>query len=249
MKNSIYVLLIIIFCACSSEKAPDCLKAAGKITQKEFDLATFDTITAYDKIKVVIKEAPTQRIVLETGEHLMADVSIVNESGNLMLKNANTCNMFREFDVTTVYVETPSLHTVKNCSGASIVSDGVLSYDTLNLVSENYNKIGEYRVDGTFDMNVSCNNLNLIINNLCTTTLKGDVTNLNIVYADGDARFEGRNLSANNITVFHRGTNDITVTPKQSLTAKLVSTGNLILTNTPSILEVEELYKGKVIVE
>lgn len=249
MKKFIYIVVIVIISSCSSEKSPDCIQTVGEIIQKEYDLERFDTITAYDKIKVVLKQSPVQRVVLETGENLMNDISVSNEAGNLLLKSGNNCNMFREYNVTTVYVESPNLHTVKNFSGVSIVSDGILAYDTLNLISENSGEIGMYRVDGTFDVNVNCENLKIVINNLCTTTIKGSASNLNIDYADGDARFEGRFLKAKNVTVFHRGTNDIIISPEEKLTGKLVSTGNLILANTPPVLQVEELYKGRVIIE
>lgn len=243
------VLLAVLLNSCNSENATDCFQTAGKIVQKEFQLKRFDTITVYDKIEVIVKEAPVQKVVLESGKNLMVDISVVNANGNLVLKSENNCNLFREFNVTKVYVESPNLYKIKNCSGAPVSSDGVLTYETLNLISENSGNIGKYRVDGLFNVNVKNKRTNVVVNNLTTTTLKGTTDLLSINYANGDARFEGRDLKAEKVTVFHRGTNDIIVNPQQEINGQLKSTGDLILVNKPPIVEVKEFYKGKLIIE
>ena len=63
----------------------------------------------------------------------------------------------------------------------------------------------------------------------------------------GDSRVDASNLTAQNISVFHRASNDIIVRPIQSITGKMVSTGNIILKNNPPIVDVQQLYQGHVI--
>ena len=65
----------------------------------------------------------------------------------------------------------------------------------------------------------------------------------------GNSRFEGANLEAQNVVISHRGTNDMIVNPQQSLKGVIRSYGNLISKNKPPIIEVDVLFKGRLIFE
>jgi hypothetical protein len=54
---------------------------------------------------------------------------------------------------------------------------------------------------------------------------------------------------AQNIDIFQRSSNDMIVNPQQTLTGEIRSTGDVILVNTPPIIEVEEFYTGQLIFE
>ena len=66
-------------------------------------------------------------------------------------------------------------------------------------------------------------------------------------YYAGDGRIDASNLIAQTIKVYHRGSNDMIVNPVQSITGKMVSTGNIILKNNPPIVDVQQLYQGHII--
>ena len=68
-----------------------------------------------------------------------------------------------------------------------------------------------------------------------------------INFWSGDSRIEASNLIAQNVSVFHRSSNDMVVHPIQSITGKMVSTGNVILKNNPPIVDVLQLYQGHLI--
>ena len=63
----------------------------------------------------------------------------------------------------------------------------------------------------------------------------------------GAGRFEGANLIAQNVDVYHRGSNDMIVNPQQVLSGELLGTGDLISLNQPLTIEVEVLYTGQLI--
>ena len=52
----------------------------------------------------------------------------------------------------------------------------------------------------------------------------------------------------NNIDVFHRGSNDLIINPINSLTGVIYATGNVILKNEPFLINVDERFSGKVII-
>lgn len=247
MKQLLYILSVVLLVSCNSENAPDCFQNAGDIIQKEFSVGDFTEIIAFKNIELIVTDSATPNVTVETGEFLMDDIEISVENGKLLLKDNNDCNFTRDYGITKVYVSSPNITKIRNSSQFAVRSNGVLNYDDLFLISEDDS--GDFYNVGIFDVEVNSVNLRVTINNLTTTYISGNTTNLRLFYASGDGRFEGRNLITDNVTIYHRGTNDIIVSPQVSLDAELVSTGDVIVTNTPPTVNVSELFNGRVIFE
>jgi hypothetical protein len=98
-------------------------------------------------------------------------------------------------------------------------------------------------------LQVSSNNIRVSFNNLSNCFISGETENLEVGFFSGDSRFEGQNLIAQNVNISHRSSNDIIVNPQQSLKGVVRGTGDLISVNTPPVIEVEELYTGRLIFE
>jgi len=247
MKKLLYILTVFIFASCDSEDAPDCFQNVGDIIQQEFTVTDFTKITTFKNIELIVTDDATQSVIVETGENLLNEISAVVENGRLLLKDDNGCNLTRDYGITKVYVSAPNLTEIRNSSQFAVRSNGVLNYSDLKLISEDDS--GDFNSVGIFDVEVNANSLFVVINNLTTTFISGTVTNLKINHASGDGRFEGRNLIAQNVDIYHRGSNDIIVNPQVSLEADLVSTGNVIVVNTPPTLDIQEQFTGRVIFE
>ena len=72
---------------------------------------------------------------------------------------------------------------------------------------------------------------------------------MNVSFAAGTSRFEGRDLVAQNVIIWNRSSNDMIVNPQQELTGELLGTGNLISVNVPPVVDVEQIYTGELIFE
>ena len=247
MKKILYIITLFFVLGCNQEDAPDCFQSTGDIIQQTFEVSTFSKITVYKNVELFITQGAMQNIILETGENLISDVEVYVENDRLILKDNNTCNLTRDYGVTKVYVTMPNLTEIRNSSTLDVHSIGVLNFPDLQLLSEDYS--GDYYNVGNFNLDVNCTNLKVVINNLTTNIISGTTENLNVNYASGDGRFEGRYLIAQNVTIYHRGSNDIIVNPQQSLIANLVSTGDVIAVNTPLTINVTEQFDGRVIFE
>lgn len=246
MKNIIYILSLIVLFGCNAESDLDCFKSAGAIVNQEYnDLEDFTKITTFKNVELFIEQGETQQVVLETGENLINDTEVYVENGRLILKDNTSCNLTRSYGLTKVYVITPNLTEIRNASNLDIHSIGVLNFSQLKLISEDFT--GDYYSVGRFNMEVNCTNLSVVINNLTTTILSGTTNNLRVSHVSGNGRFEGRNLIADRVNIFHRGTNDIIVNPQLSLTANIVSTGNVISYNRPPVRNIEQPLQGSVI--
>ena len=118
----------------------------------------------------------------------------------------------------------------------------------MNIISFDIDADGESGAGtGDFILEINNNSLTISNNNLSRFYLSGQTNNANFNFYFGDGRIEAEEFTIQNLYVYHRGSNDMIVKPMQSLTGTLNSTGNVILKNVPPLVDVEELYQGKVI--
>lgn len=248
--NKVIVLILIlnpILFGCSNENAPDCFQNSGEIIQEEITLGDFTAITVFEGVKLVIKQSDTQKVVLETGEFLRNEVSLEVSENRLVIRDDNGCNFVRDFGLTTVYVSSPNISEIRSSTGFPITSDGILSYPSLTLFSESFIVPEAETTDGEFNIEVNSTNLNIVSNGIAFFDVRGTTQNFNVTFAAGDSRLHAVNLIAENMVLFHRGSNDMLVNPQQSLTGSIIGTGDVISFNRPALVEVETLYKGKLL--
>ena len=248
MKKIVTFILLSLIISCDSEDAPNCFQSAGDIIQRNFTVDDFTKITVFERTQLFISEGEFS-VVLETGENLLNDIAIEVSEGRLTIENNNACNITRDYGITKVFVSAPNITELRNSSGLSIVSENTLTYPNLTLLSEDLEEEDAFHIDGDFELDLAVDNLTITQNGLSNFFLSGTVENLDLNFLFGDARFEGRDLVVQNADVYHRGTNDIIINPQQLLTGTLLSTGDLILVNTPTVLNIEALYIGQVITE
>jgi hypothetical protein len=246
MKNIVYLFVVTLIVACNSEDAFDCFQTEGSLVQQEIAIGTFERILVNRDVELIVKEGPEYKVVIETGANLLNDVEAVVVGNQLQLTDHNSCNYVRDYGITKVYVTAPNLKEIRQSSQYEVSSDGVLTYPELSLVSEDFNAPGSFTV-GDFKLQVAIEDLEVVANNISSFYISGTVNNLDIGFFSGAGRFEGENLVAQNVDVFHRGSNAMIVNPQESLTGELRGTGNLISVNEPPIVEVEQFYTGALI--
>ncbi|WP_066223958.1 head GIN domain-containing protein [Formosa haliotis] len=243
MKNIIYIVFVLIVMSCDNDTANDCFRTSGTTISKAIAVESFETILVNRNIELILKQGPEISVIIETGENLMNDVEVHVVDGELQLTDNNTCNLFRDYDPTRITVTTPTVTSIRSSTQFDVQSEGVLVLDRLTLTSEDFNDSDSFNV-GDFNMHINVQDLNVVSNNISMFYISGITEHLTVGFYAGAGRFEGANLIANTVNVYHRGSNDIIVNPQISLKGELVSTGNLISKNKPETVEVEAKYKG-----
>ena len=152
----------------------------------------------------------------------------------------------RDYNVTKVYVTSPNITEIISSTQFEISSEGVLNYAAIDVLSEDYHDPSVIAV-GTISLTLNSQDVKVVGINLTFFHISGITDNLNVSFAAGDGVFNGASLIANEVSVFHRGTNNIIVNPQNVLTGRLVSTGNLISGNQPPVVDVEVLYTGSLV--
>jgi hypothetical protein len=246
MKKLIYILSLFVFFACDSDSVLDCFQTAGTIIQEEVAISNFERILVNRDIELIVKQGTDYAVTIETGENLINDVIVEVIGDRLVLTDNNTCNYVRDFGITKIYVTTPTLTEIRCSTQYEILSNGVLNFERLNLISENFNDPDSFAI-GDFRLQLDVDDLNVLANNLSFFFLSGEATNANFQFFGGDGRIQAENLVVQNINIFHRSSNDMIVNPQQSLTGEIRSTGDLISVNQPPIVNVEEFFTGRLI--
>lgn len=247
MKKCTITYLALFLIACNGENTPDCFQNAGDLVRESVEVDQFTNITVFENINLVVKQGTEQVVEIETGEFLRKEVSAQVEDNRLILRNENGCNFFRDYGLTTVYVTSSNIEQIRSSTGLSISSDGVLGYPSLSLVSESFTEPEAETTDGSFDLNVASENVSIVVNGIAFFELRGTTTNLTLTLAAGDSRVEAENLVAQNVSINHRGSNDVLVNPQQRISGVIRGTGDVISRNRPPEVEVEELFNGRLI--
>ena len=159
----------------------------------------------------------------------------------------NNCNLFRDYGVTKVVVTSPNITEIRSSTGWPITGEGILGFSDLLLITESFNNPETETTDGSFDLEVATQTLRIVANGIAYFQVRGTTENLMTTIAAGDSRVEAENLVAQNVTLDHRGSNDILVNPQQSLLGVIRGTGDVVSVNRPALVDVEVLYKGQLI--
>lgn len=242
----VFILYSFVF-SCNSENAGDCLQNAGDLVREEIAVSDFNKITVFEKVALVVKQGDTQKVEIETGEFLREEVTATVEGDRLIVRNENGCNLFREYGVTTIYVTAPDITEIRSSTGLLIKSDGVLEYPSLTLFSESFTVPETETTDGAFDLEVDATSVSVIVNGIAYFKLAGNTENLSLNIAAGDSRIEAENLIAQNVTLNHRGSNDMLINPQLLVRGTIRGYGNVVSFNRPPTVEVEELFNGKLL--
>lgn len=240
-------LFLFLLTSCNGENAPDCFQNAGDLVLEEVAVPAFNKITVYDNVELILKQGDVTKVEIETGEFLRNEVTAEVVEGRLLLRDDNNCNFTRKYNLTKIFVTAPDIVEVRSSTGFPISSDGVLVYQNLTLLSESFTVPDAENTSGSFDLEVNSETVRIVSNGISYFKLRGNTENFSIVFAAGDSRLEAKELMADNIILDHRGTNDMLLHPTQTLRGTLRGTGDVISYERPALVEVEEIYKGRLI--
>lgn len=244
--------LLMVFLAvsgCNSEDAPECFQAPGEIVKKDLSLEPFNRVVVYGKVKLFIEQGADQKVSVEAGENLIGKISAEVEAGELRLRDRNSCDFFRTPYVPVVHVTVPNLNYIENAGNQMIEGVGELNFPQISLRSNNYDKDPTVYTNGDFKLNLVANSIAVSGDDFSNFYLTGRTGYLLAQFWAGDGRLDARNLIAENIQIFHRGTNKMILNPQQSLKGEIRSTGDVISVNRPAVVEVQSFYTGKLIFE
>jgi hypothetical protein len=241
------LFLLLIAISLSNCNPKDCFDSTGDIIQKEIALADFNKIEVGEEVTLIIKQGEDQKVIIETGENLIDNVTVEVIDGKLFMKDESSCNLSRDYAVTKVYVTAPNIKEIRSNTARNILSDGILGYDNLTLVSEDYSQ--DALNIGDFKLTVNSTDLSITSNGNSTFEITGNTNLLKIGFYSGSSRFIGNNLISKKVSIIQKSTNDILIYPTQQIVGDIYALGDVISYFHPEIVNVREHYTGKLIFE
>lgn len=247
MKKIGLFFALLMFLGCNSEKGWNCVQTSGSRVEQEIPVPDFDKILVWEHTKLFVQEGTEQKVIIKTGRNLLSNVHVSVEDSRLEIRNENTCNWIRDYENVEVYVISPNISEIRSSTGYGVESVGVLRFSSLSLISED--SAGDYHTDGDFNLQLDVDEINIVANGRSAFTLSGSARKANFGLYSGDGRVYAENLVVEDLQFYHRSTGPIIVNPQESLRGQIVSLGDVISKNRPPIVEVEELYRGRLIFE
>ena len=231
----------------------DCFKGNGNQISQTYPIESFTKVKVYSGVGLVVKEGPNYEVKITTSDNIIDDLDVRLDGDMLVVKDNSTCNIARDYGQTTVYVTIPDgtispliTELELHCkTEQKIQSDGVLHSPIVRLFSIGDDGDGA----GTGDFYIHVDNSQFVVesNMVSNFYINGHCEEMLLNFYFGDGRFYGENLHAENINVYHRGSNDMFVYPVLKIEGIINATGNVVLENIPPIIDVEEVFRGRLI--
>lgn len=244
----VFCLILVTGCGLSE----DCFKGNGTPKIQTFPLENFTKIKVYEGIGLVIKEGPIYEVKVKTADNILDNLEVKLERDMLVVKDNSTCNLARDYGQTKLYVTIPDgtlspilpeleLHCKTE---QKIQSEGILHSPIVRLFSlDDSDGAGT----GDFRLDLQTEQLFIESNSVSNFYLSGQSQNLHVFFWWGNGIFYGDQMNANTINFYHRGSNDMIFYPIQQIEGALYSTGNVRLTNQPTIINVSQYFTGRLI--
>ncbi|WP_186434690.1 head GIN domain-containing protein [Dokdonia sp. Hel_I_53] len=251
-RTSAFIILInILMIGCNSENSTDCLQTDGKDIGYEVVVSFFDKLQLEDDIRVILKQGDEQSVFVQTGENIAPEIYVDVIEETLIMRNDNSCNIFRDYGKTVVTVTSPNISFIRQASSYPIMSDGTLSYPSLLIWSntEPTRLLTDANKSGDVFLDLDVEILTISINGSSNFVLSGHADKALFVLSDEYPQLDAGDLIVNEISVKHVSAAKMIVHPIESLRGQVRATGDLISVNRPPVVEVEEFFTGQLIFE
>jgi hypothetical protein len=240
MKKLIVLFSLFFLFSCDENQL---LESSGTRISKEISVGFFDKLNISEGIELHITDEATSKVEISAGENVIDKVTFSVIDSQLFIDGKNAHRQFQSYEPIKIYISIDDLDTIYSSSQYNVYSENVLNFNNFHLQSGLF----EDTASGEFHLDVNCNSLFVEDNRASFYKISGNVTDLSVNFYNGDERFEGANLIAQNVYVFQRSSNDIIVNPQLKISGIIYSTGNVILKNNPPIVDVQVLYQGQLI--
>jgi len=239
---------ILILSSCDLEATKDCLKGAGNTEARNLNISDLERIIIRENIRLEITDSDIDELTAECGKNHLDQLEIIQNENEFEFKVNELCTTgFSEAPI-VLKLKSSRLNYVRNSSQFEVVSTNVLKFENLSLISEDFNDSDALNL-GNFKVKVDNERVNIVGNGISDFEISGITQLFNFMTASGSGTILARDLEAEAITFSHRSFRDAIVNPGKSLKGEIRSSGNLISTKKPPLVEVEEFYTGKLIYE
>jgi hypothetical protein len=222
------VVAMVMFSMCKKENMCDCLKRTGDLTTETRAIDPFTEIFIEDKVNVILTEDTllASQLTVEAGENLIPLIKTEVVNGILRIRNANTCDFTRVYDVdVNVYVNyKPNLVRITNKGTALVSNTDTCTVPNIDLVTMSA---------GDIKLQMNAGNVFTHQHSVGDVEVYGTVDEM-IIYNTGNGFTITDECQADYAWVYSRSTGKITVYTLGLLFSEIDGPGNVYYRGQPS---------------
>ena len=234
--------LVLTFCSCNKENAPDCFKTAGEIQTEIRDLGCFTKLELNSNLKYELVDTNFCGIEITGPKNLLPKIDAQLSDGVLKIENVNTCNFLRSFEhEITVKLYFDSITNIQNFSTGSIVS--------LNEMKARKLVIENKHANGKIELNLNCDTI------YCGSPagandsyLKGTVQVAEL-YSDAYGIIHAESLHTNQVYINNGSLQPIYANATSYAFVRIDDSGNVVLNQIPNLYDLVRNGSGELIFE
>ena len=234
--------LVLTFCSCNKENAPDCFKTAGEVQTETRDLGCFTKLELNSNLKYELVDTNFCGIEITGPKNLLPKIDAQLSDGVLKIENVNTCNFLRSFEhEITVKLYFDSITNIQNFSTGSIVS--------LNEMKARKLVIENKHANGKVELNLNCDTI------YCGSTVGANdsylygTVHVAELYSDAFGIIHAESLNANEVYVNNSSLQPIYANATSYAFVRIDDSGNVVLNQIPNLYDLVRNGSGELIFE
>lgn len=238
----IAMLAVLGFSGCRKEQWDDCFTGTGDIVLDERHVPHFTAIDLSDRFDLVIVPDTIDRVILETGQRLLEQIRTEVDGTALVIRDRNTCNWVRRFDV-------PMKVTVHCSDLRELICRGTGDVDLTAPIVVPWFHLRLWNAMGTHRIKVEADSVLIHANTGPGDVVLEGATGYLGLYLGARGSIDTRATSASVVEVNNSGVNDVHLRADDWLGAAITSSGNVYHSGPGTVLWTAITGSGQLIQE
>lgn len=233
-------VIAILFTHCAKDNA-GCITSTGKIIIQDRTGPAYHYVEVYNNINLILTQDSTNTgVKVEAGENIIDGISTEFNDGKLILRNNNSCNWVRSFDIPiNVYLNFTRLDTLIFAAAGNVTCTNEWTSDSLF-----FNVI-----EGGGHANLKVNSFKTFLYvtyGTVTVNITG-TSQVTFISSHGYGPVHAEDLHSKFTYMNTSSPNDVYLNATVELSAKITNIGNVYYSGDPPVVHTEILGGGKLI--
>jgi hypothetical protein len=232
------MMILVLSAGCGKDDGI-CTGSTGKVILENRTVSDFHYVEVWDNINLFLtQDTITTGLQIEAGENLIDGITTETERGRLIIRNRNTCNWLRSFEVpVNVYLKYRSLDTLITHAAGNITGMNTWTGNTIWITVEE----GGGKID--LDLNVAKSFITLKYGTFALDF--SGFSQVTFISDLGYGPLHAENLYSKFTYIYTGSPNDIFVTAHVQITAEIRNAGNVYYHGDPQSVSTQLIGSGR----
>lgn len=241
---TLFALMTVGMTSCFFDHTPFCMTGGGAIVTKEFDLESFNSISAETVYDIEIVQGNEQKVIAEGHENMMSQLDLRVINNHLGCDLINDC--YSSFKM-KLYITVPEIKNVEVTSTGDITIKEFKGLKSLDLTSTSTGNIiaeGNFKIEdnlvikststGDIEIDVETDEINTYMSSTGNVSISG-TCNVQTIDLTSTGDYNGYNLYSKDCSVVSSGTGNTYVYVENNLDVVISSVGDVLYKGSPRV--------------